>query len=60
MARSDRRTGTGNVTKRGPTGPAVTELKVSLVVVLGHQDCRAVAAAVEAVYRMDNGRVEVL
>lgn len=28
---------------------AVTELKVSLVVVLGHQDCRAVAAAVEAV-----------
>jgi carbonic anhydrase len=28
---------------------AVNELKVSLVVVLGHQDCRAVAAAVEAV-----------
>jgi carbonic anhydrase len=28
---------------------AVTELKVSLVVVLGHQDCRAVAAALDAV-----------
>lgn len=28
---------------------AVTELKVSLVVVLGHQDCRAITAAIEAV-----------
>jgi carbonic anhydrase len=27
---------------------AVTDLKVSLVVVLGHDDCRAIAAAVEA------------
>jgi carbonic anhydrase len=29
---------------------AVTDLQVSLVVVLGHDDCRAVAAAVEAVH----------
>lgn len=28
---------------------AVTDLKVPLVVVLGHDDCRAIAAAVEAV-----------
>jgi len=34
---------------RGSVEFAVTDLQVSLVVVLGHDDCRAVAAAVEAV-----------
>ncbi|MBO3738668.1 carbonic anhydrase [Actinoplanes sp. NEAU-H7] len=42
----------GHVLDRAVTGSvefAVTELRVPLVVVLGHDDCRAVAAAYEAV-----------
>ncbi|WP_285549854.1 carbonic anhydrase [Actinoplanes regularis] len=42
----------GHVLDRAVTGSvefAVTDLRVSLVVVLGHDDCRAVAAADEAV-----------
>jgi carbonic anhydrase len=43
----------GHVLDRAVVGSvefAVTDLQVSLVVVLGHDDCRAVAAAVEAVH----------